>query len=105
MIPIDSEKRPVLRKGEVKGKRDKISTFEELAFYFVDKNGKTRTAGIGLLINETEFTIDTDGCGESVFQNRVYYKLSPTLQTKVNSTMCTKTPHGYHRIFRYKVCQ
>lgn len=65
-------------------------------------NGKTRTAGIGLLINETEFTIDTDGRGENVFQLRVASRLTPNLQTKINSTMCTKTPHGYHRIFRYK---
>ena len=64
-------------------------------------NGKTRTAGIGLLINETEFTIDTDGRGESVFQKRVASRFPPDLQSKINSTMCTKTPHGYHRIFRY----
>jgi ribosome-binding factor A len=84
----------------VESMRGRTATSEELALYF--GNIKTRTVGIGLLINETEFTIDTDGRGESVFQNRLVSRLTPNLQSKVNSTMCTKTPHGYHRIFRYK---
>src|SRR6266852_2037516 len=81
VIPVDSDKKPVLGKGEVESKRGRIATYEELIEYFGydDDNNRPRnprTIGIGLLINETEFTIDTDGRGEWVFQNRVMPRFS-----------------------------
>ncbi|MGA9844960.1 MAG: hypothetical protein WBQ25_21870, partial [Nitrososphaeraceae archaeon] len=102
VIPVNYEKRPALHKGEINCKRGRVASSEELVQYFGSCNDNTRTVGIGLLLDKSEFTIDTDGRGELVFQNRVASKLLPNLQSKINSTMCTKTPHGYHRTFRYK---
>jgi hypothetical protein len=102
VIPVNYEKRPALHKGEINCKRGRVASSEELVQYFGSCNDNTRTVGIGLLLDKSEFTIDTDGCGENVFQIRVASRLTSNLQTKINSTMCTKTPHGYHRIFRYK---
>ena len=100
VIPVNAEKRPVLAKGEVESSRGQITTEEKLQQYF-GPNKSEKTVGIGLLIHKTEFTIDTDGRGEWVFDNKVIPKLSDGLRQKVNSTMVTKTPRGYHRTFKY----
>ena len=58
--------------------------------------------GFAIAINNTEFGIDTDGykC-ESIFLNKIIPDLSAELQDEIYRTMYTKTPHGYHRTFRY----
>ena len=44
IIPVDSDKRPVVGKGEVECMTGRTATSEELLYF---SNGKTRTAGIG----------------------------------------------------------
>jgi hypothetical protein len=99
IISVDSDKKPVLGTGEVEAKRVKVTTGQELTEYFGE--GKNpRTVGIGLLIHRTEFSIDTDGKGEWVFQKKVMPNLPSKLRNKINSTMATKTPNGFHRTFK-----
>lgn len=39
VIPVDSEKKPVLGKGEVECRRGRIATSDELAMYFGNDKG------------------------------------------------------------------
>ena len=74
----------------------------EIDLWFSNDDGRIpRANGIAIAINNTEFGIDTDGekC-ESIFL-KIISKLSVDLQDKIRKTMHTKTPHGYHRTFRY----
>ena len=43
-----------------------LATDEELVRWFSNGNAE----GVAITINETEFAIDTDGTGESLFQNK-----------------------------------
>ena len=76
-------------------RRHRLATDEELKEWFA--NGKGCCAGIP--INNSEFAIDTDGNGETVFRNRLLPRFSDILRKKMQDTTQSKTPHGYHRIF------
>ena len=84
-------------------RRKELASTKEIDLWY-NGNGKSNISkanSIGIAINNTEFGIDTDGekC-EYIFKNKIISKLSTELQNKINSTMQTKTPHGYHRTFR-----
>ena len=84
-------------------RRKLLATTKEIDSWFSNGRDNTPKAnGIAIAINNTEFGIDTDGekC-ESIFLNRIVPNLSAELQDKIHKTMYTKTPHGYHRTFRY----
>jgi hypothetical protein len=87
-------------------RRKKLATTREIVLWFSNGNGngRSRTKGnsIAIAINTSEFGIDTDGekC-ELIFRNKIIPRLSSELQDKVNRTMQTKTPHGYHRTFKF----
>jgi hypothetical protein len=86
-----------------KHRRKELATAKEIDLWFSKSESKTpRANGIAIAINDTEFGIDTDGekC-ESLFLDKIVSNLSAELQDKVCKTMHTKTPHGYHRTFRY----
>lgn len=55
---------------------------------------------IAIIINNTEFAIDTDGTCESLFLSKVVTRLSQKLQESVKKTMHTKTPNGHHRLLK-----
>jgi hypothetical protein len=99
IIPL-KDKIPIIK---YKHRRKGLATSKEIDLWFSNGDGKTPEAnGIAITINNTEFGIDTDGdkC-ESIFLNKIFSSLSFELQSKIRTTMYTKTPHGYHRTFRY----
>ena len=80
-------------------RRNQIATEQELVTWF----SNSKADGKAILINDTEFAIDTDGEWESLFLNKVVVRLSKELQYSVNNTTNTKTPNGYHRLFRINI--
>ena len=84
VIPIKN-KTPLLEKWTDRRKR--IATDEELVSWF--SNGKADS--VAITIDETEFAIETDGTGQSLFQNKIVHRLSRVLRDRVNKTMHTRT--------------
>jgi hypothetical protein len=82
--------------------RKQLATTREIHLWFSNGNGRSRANSIGIAINTSEFGIDTDGekC-ESIFRDKIIPRLSAELRDKVNRTMQTKTPHIYHRTFKF----
>jgi hypothetical protein len=83
-------------------RRNHLATTSEIDSWFSNGDGCLPKAnGIAIAINNTEFGIDIDGdkC-EYTFWNKIVSNLSTELHDKISKTMCTKTPHGSHRIFR-----
>ena len=93
IIPTKS-KIPVLDKWV--DRRKQVATDQELVSWF--SNGEADS--IAIIINNTEFAVDTDGDCEQVFLQKLLPLCSPELREKINKTMYTKTPNGYHRTFR-----
>jgi hypothetical protein len=83
-------------------RRKQLASTKEIDIWFSKGNGGPKANGIGIALNETEFGIDTDSdeC-EKIFVGKVVPRFSSDLQNKVLATMHTKTPRGYHRMFRY----
>jgi hypothetical protein len=63
-------------------------------------NSKPKAHEVAILIHNKEFAVDTDGIGETVFREKIIPRLSDGLRKKIKNTTHTKTPHGYHRIFK-----
>jgi hypothetical protein len=82
-------------------RRKRLASDKEINEWFSDTSNAD---GIAIAINDTEFSIDTDGehC-ESMFINQGVPHLSQDLQDLVKSTMHTKSPNGHHRTFRIGV--
>jgi hypothetical protein len=77
-------------------RRNQCATEKEL----LKSYSNDKADGIAIPINNTEFALDTDGIGESLFLNKVVTRLSQKLQESVKKTMHTKTPNGHHRLFK-----
>jgi hypothetical protein len=101
-IPIipTKNKKPILDTWA--DRRNKVATAEEMKDWYSNGIGKSIADGIAIPINNTEFAIDTDGRGETVFLTKLMKGFPEELRNKIKNTMLTKTPHGYHRTFRIR---
>ena len=98
IVPLN-DKIPII---EYEHRRNQLATTSEIDLWFSNGDGRIPMAnGIAVAINKREFGLDIDGekC-ESIFWNKIVPNLPAALQDKIRTTMHTKTPHGYHRMFK-----
>jgi hypothetical protein len=94
IIPT-KDKIPAIKWTERRGIK---ATDEELKEWFGTKNPKFKTFGIVLDISIV--AIETDGIGENIFNEKILPKLSQECRKVIRTSTRTKSPNGYHRLFR-----
>lgn len=96
VIPT-KDKRPTIKWTDRRGIK---ATPEELQQWFGGNNNNSNVEGIGIILDKSMVAFETDGVGESVFNQKLLPNLSIGTRETYTKTTQTKSPNGHHRLFR-----
>lgn len=89
------DKQPIIKWTE---RRRIKATSKDLQKWFGTNNANVE--GLGIILDESTMVVETDGIGESVFNQKILPRLSAHVREAYGNTTHTKSPNGHHRLFR-----